>query len=94
MNKTTLGQELITSIEEALNAKESGKIVRRKIDIASIREKLDMTQRQFAAQYHINLQTLRNWEQGKRQLDATSLAYLICIAKKPRLIGKLLNTNT
>lgn len=87
----TLGQELVEAVREALTCKETGKIVRPKIDITAIRKNLNMTQKQFSKEYHINLQTLRNWEQEKRYPDATSLAYLICIAKQPQTIRDLLH---
>ncbi len=90
MNEDTLGKELISAIEDALADKESGRIVRPVVDVTSIRKKLKLTQQQFAKQYHINLETLRNWEQHKRALDTTSLAYLTCIAKRPKLISGLL----
>jgi putative transcriptional regulator len=95
MGKTkTLGQELIDAIKEALASKEAGRIVRLKFDIASLREGLGMTQKEFATQYHIKLQTLRNWEQDKRLPDTTTLAYLSCIAQCPELIRDILNQRT
>lgn len=90
MSNKILGTELIDAIEEALASKESGRVVRPDVDVANIRKKLKLTQQQFAKQYHINLETLRNWEQHKRALDTTSLAYLTCIVKRPKLISELL----
>jgi len=92
MVNKTLGQELISAVEEALANKESGRIVRPNVDVTAICKKLKLTQKQFAKQYHINLETLRNWEQHKRTLDTTSLAYLTCIAKRPKMISNLLAT--
>lgn len=93
MTSKTLGEEIISAVENALASKESGRVVRPDVDIASIRKKLKLTQKQFAKQYHINLETLRNWEQHKRALDTTSLAYLTCIAKRPKMISNLLSSN-
>jgi len=89
--KKTLGQQLIIAVKEALHAKGHGKIVRHKVDIAAVRKKLGMTQKQFAEQYYIKLQTLRNWEQEKRSPDSTTLAYLTCIAQQPKVIWKMLH---
>jgi len=88
----TLGHELVEAVKEALASKEQGKMVRPKVNVVMIRRKLGMTQSQFAKQYHIRLQTLRNWEQEKRFPDTTVLAYLICIAKRPKLISDMLNS--
>jgi putative transcriptional regulator len=93
MKEKTLGQELVSAVREALASKESGKVVRPKIDVAAIRKKLKLTQQQFSKQYHIKLETLRNWEQEKRYPDTTVLAYLTCIAKRPKLIKEMLNTD-
>lgn len=70
MDKKALGQELIAAVEEALHSKGHGKIVRRKVDVAAVRKQLGMTQKEFADQYYIKLQTLRNWEQEKRSPDS------------------------
>lgn len=91
MPKKTLGQTLVSAVREALASKERGTIVRSKLDVSAIRKKLGMTQKEFATQYHIKLQTLKNWEQEKRIPDTTSLAYLACIAEKPQLIQQILN---
>ncbi len=88
----TLGETLISAIQEALDDKEHGRIVRPKIDIAAIRKQLKLTQKEFSSIYHIKLQTLRNWEQKKRTPDVTSLAYLTCIAKQPMLIRNTLES--
>lgn len=92
MKNKTMGQELVEAVKEALNSKESGKIVRPKLRITEVRKNLGMTQKEFATQYHIKLETLRNWEQEKRFPDTTSLAYLVCIAKRPKLILELINS--
>lgn len=91
MATKTLGQELIEAVEEALACKEQGNIVRPKLDVAAIRKKLHMTQKEFSKEYHIKLQSLRNWEQEKRIPDTTTLAYLTCIVKRPELIRAILN---
>ena len=87
----TLGQELLGAIKEAIAHKNNGKLVRSKIDIASVRKQLGMTQKEFSEQYYIKLQTLRNWEQDKRMPDSTTLAYLTCIAQQPKEILKMLH---
>lgn len=41
------------------------------------------TDRAFAKTYRIPLATLKGWEQGRRQPDATASAYLSVIARLP-----------
>ena len=49
-----------------------------------IRENLNMSQQEFSRAYGIPLSTLRNWEQGRRKLDNTAIAYLKAIMKFPK----------
>ena len=88
----SLGQELIDAVDEALDSSSNGRLVRSGINVKEIRIKLHLTQREFSTQYHINLETLRNWEQEKRVPDLTSIAFLTCISKSPETIYKLLNS--
>lgn len=90
-NERSFGQELIDAVDEALNAESNGRTVRSGIDVKELRHKLHLTQREFSMQYHINIETLRNWEQEKRLPDLTSLAFLTCIQKNPKIISELLN---
>lgn len=55
-----------------------------------IRQKLQMTQEQFAAEFRIPLGTLRDWEQGVRVPDTAARSYLRVIAKIPQEVLKAL----
>lgn len=52
-------------------------------DVRAIREGLGLSQQAFASAYRIPLATLKGWEQGRRQPDATASAYLSVIAQLP-----------
>jgi putative transcriptional regulator len=52
-------------------------------DVRAIREELGLSQQAFASAYRIPLATLKGWEQGRRQPDATASAYLSVIAGLP-----------
>ena len=84
----SLGKELIEAVEEALNSEGKGRTVRTAFNVKGLRKKLHLTQKEFSFLYHINLETLRNWE---RIPDLTSIAFLTCIEKSPLTIRKLLN---
>lgn len=91
MKTKSLGQELLAAVRDALRKPGNGRILRPKVNVSAIRKKLGMTQKEFAKQYYIKLQTLRNWEQEKRIPDTTTLAYLTCIACRPKEILKILH---
>jgi len=56
------------------------------IDVQALRKFLDMSQAEFAARFGFNLNTLRNWEHGRRHPDKAVLAYLCVISKNPQLV--------
>src|SRR5688500_13436310 len=41
-----------------------------------LRLRLNLTQEEFARQFHIGLSTLRDWEEGVRRPDSTAKTYL------------------
>jgi putative transcriptional regulator len=55
-----------------------------------IRRAFGLTQQEFAAQFHIPLGTLRDWEQGAAEPDQTARAYLWVIARDPDAVRKAL----
>jgi putative transcriptional regulator len=55
-------------------------------DVKSIREKLDLTQQQFAALIGISVRTLQNWEQGRRIPDGPARVLLMVAAKHPQAV--------
>ncbi len=55
-----------------------------------IRRALELTQEEFAAQFHIPLGTLRDWEQGAAKPDQSARAYLTVIARNPEAVRNAL----
>ncbi len=64
--------------------------VPRRIDVRAIRARLGMTQEEFAARFGFSVNTLRHWEQGKRQPEGPTRAYLIVIDHAPKTVQKAL----
>lgn len=84
-----LGKDLIKALKEA---KEKDFVtLETSPDVSKLRKKLKLSQREFSAIYHINIETLRKWEQHKREPDTISRAYLKCIQNNPNLIRDLVN---
>lgn len=85
---SSFGQDLIAAMEEAA-AHAQGKARAARVhtievpDVRAIREELGLSQQAFASAYRIPLATLKGWEQGRRQPDATASAYLSVIAGIP-----------
>ena len=55
-----------------------------------IRRAFKLSQEEFAAQFHIPIGTLRDWEQGRKEPDAAAKAYLRVIASAPDTVRKAL----
>lgn len=61
-----------------------------RVDVRAIRRKLGMTQAEFAGRFGFSVNTLRHWEQGKRQPEGPARAYLRVIDRAPRTVQKVL----
>jgi putative transcriptional regulator len=48
-----------------------------------IRQRLGLTQEQFAARFHLRVRTVRDWEQGIRQPDSAAKVLVRVIDKTP-----------
>ena len=64
--------------------------MRRVSRVKVLRQRLDMTQAQFAAAFHLPITTLRDWEQHRSTPDAPARALLLAIERDPELMRRLL----
>ncbi len=55
-------------------------------DIAALREKLGLTQEQFAVRYGLDVDAVRNWEHGRRTPDTAAQSYLRAIEAAPEAV--------
>lgn len=60
------------------------------VDVRAIRARLNITQEQFARRYGFSLDTLRHWEQGRRQPEGPARILLKIIESKPELVEEVL----
>ena len=56
---------------------------RRVPTVRALRKKLNMTQEEFAARFHLPLGTIRDWEQGAHRPDKAAQVLLRVIANDP-----------
>jgi putative transcriptional regulator len=59
-------------------------------EIKAVRRKTGLSQSRFAAWLHINVATVRNWEQGRTQPDGAAVALLTLIDREPKLAMRTL----
>jgi putative transcriptional regulator len=55
-----------------------------------LRQRLGMTQVEFAEAFHLPVSTLRDWEQHRSTPDAPARALLLAIERDPKAMKKLL----
>ena len=63
--------------------------LRRVPAVKRLRWELGLTQEAFAERYGIPLGTLRDWEQGRSEPDATARTYLKVIKADPKKVAKI-----
>lgn len=63
------------------------------VDVTEIREQFDMPQTKFARMLGISVETLRNWERGRRKPVGPSRALLRIAAAHPDLVAHVLRNS-
>jgi putative transcriptional regulator len=64
--------------------------MRRVSRVKVLRQRLGMTQAQFAEAFHLPITTLRDWEQHRSTPDAPARALLLAIERDPEVMRRLL----
>ena len=93
--KQTPGQRMIASAKQALafaTGADNGCVVHipDAIDVARIRKKANMSQRQFASYFAVSVRTVQEWEQGRSVPSGPSRALLIVIDREPQAVRRAL----
>lgn len=65
---------------------------RRVPSVRALRKKLNLTQEEFAARFHLPLGTVRDWEQGAHRPDKAAQVLLTIIAKDPDAVARALES--
>ena len=97
-NNSTVGQRIIEGLEEAVAWSKGAdipvqvhKIQIPEIDVSQVRQRMGLSQTQFALKFGFSPATLRNWEQGRVRPDAPARILLAVIAKHPESVEDVLN---
>ena len=64
--------------------------MRRVSRVKVLRQRLDMTQAEFARAFHLPLETLQDWERHRSVPDAPARALLLAIERDPETMKRLL----
>ncbi len=99
--RTAAGQRLIASARQALAWAKGEHVPGVRVtvvqvnrvpeaDVRSLRQRLGLSQSQFAARFGFSAATVRNWEQGRTQPDGPARVLLAVIAHHPDAVDDAL----
>lgn len=92
----TAGDRMITSAKQALAFAEGKALhgckvhIPDEIDVKRIRKKMGMSQSAFADHFGLKLDTVQDWEQGRRVPDGAARAFLMVIEREPEAVHRAL----
>ncbi len=97
--KKTLFDELLESVAQAGKihrgeARPSRQYVPKAADVQAIRAKLGRSQAEFSRMIGVSVDTLQNWEQGRRRPVGPARALLAVAAHAPKVVEKALTKPT
>jgi putative transcriptional regulator len=84
-------EKLVASIKEAGEIKAGHKAASRVFEIKppeikTVREKLNVSQNEFALMIGVSVRTLQNWEQGRRKPEGPAKALLRIASRNPSAV--------
>jgi putative transcriptional regulator len=95
--RPTVGERIIEGLEQAVawtrgeNDRVRVTLVEAPdVDVRDVRQKMGLSQAQFATKFGFPPATLRNWEQGRARPDAPTRVLLAVIAKHPEAVEDVL----
>ena len=91
------GSRILTSARQALayatgesDTSQYGVHVPEHLDVRAIRQKIRMSQEEFARHFGVNKRTVQDWEQGRRHPSGPARALLVVIDREPEAVYRAL----
>ena len=63
----------------------------RNVNVRALRERLGLTQEEFARRYRFPLRSVQEWEQGRKRPAAGTMTLLLAISRKPKALAAALS---
>lgn len=94
---SALGKQLIASAKEMVaHAKGELKLEEYEVrlpphvDVLAIRQRMKLSQAEFARRFGFSPRAVQDWEQGRRKPETAARAYLLVIAREPKAVDRAL----
>ena len=91
------GSSILTSARQALayatgeaDTSQYGGHVPEHLDVRTIRQKIRMSQEEFARHFGVNKRTVQDWEQGRRHPSGPARTLLVVIDREPEAVYRAL----
>jgi len=88
--KRNIGAEILESLRE-IKRGENGRVATIP-DVAAIRERIALSQAEFAELLGVSVRTLQDWEQGRRLPSGAARTLLLVAAKNPEALLEVART--
>ncbi len=87
----SIKQGLTEAITHARGGKVAAKVYQPvPVNVAGLRQRMGLTQEQFAARFGFSVATLRHWERGDRNPQGAALVLLNVIERDPNAVMRAL----
>jgi len=95
VNAATEEQIAAWKLEDGIDDDALGpiRIVPPVMDLAALRERLKLSQEQFAGRYLLSLRTVQEWEQHRREPSEAARVLLYAIAQDPSGVARILRSS-
>jgi len=84
-----LGQEILQGIQEIRKGKTGRRYTAQSFPIIRAREKLGLSQSQFAELLGVSVRTLQDWEQGRREPSGAAKTLLKVAERHPEVLREV-----
>jgi putative transcriptional regulator len=91
------GSRILKSARQALEYAKSeadatsyGVHIPSELDVKAIRQKIGMSQQEFAGYFGVSKRTIQEWEQGRRCPSGAARAFLLVIDREPEAVRQAL----
>src|SRR5687768_15334985 len=91
------GDSLLRGAREALayakgeaDVSQYGVHIPQALDVKAIRQKVKMSQQDFAGYFGVSRRTVQEWEQGRRRPSRAARAFLVVIDREPKAVRRAL----
>ncbi len=83
------GAELLRAVEQMKNGKKGRTYTKEQLLAVSARRSVDLTQREFAKLLNVSIDTVQDWEQGRRSPRGAAKTLLKVVQSHPKVLEEL-----